>query len=81
MNKPKRFIFESTEKTLYETNDISDMCNFINHNYPELIQREIMHTTNYIHILYVGYTLMIRKNYANEFGLWGKNVRNCEIHW
>lgn len=69
MNKPKRFIFESTEKTLYETNDISDMCNFINCNYPELIQRGIMHTANYIHILYVGYTFMIHKNYANEFGL------------
>ena len=46
MNKPKRFIFENSEKTLYETNDISEMCNYINHNYPELTQRGIMHTAN-----------------------------------
>lgn len=69
MKNWKRFIFESTEKTLYETNDISDMCNYINHNYPELTQHGIMHTANYVHILYYGYTLMIHKNYMNEFGL------------
>ena len=77
MKNWKRFIFESTEKTLYETNDISEMCNYINHNYPELTQRGIMHTVDYVHILYNGYVLMIHKNYTNEFGLWGENVRNC----
>ena len=69
MKNWKRFIFENSYRTLYETDDISEMCNYINHNYPELTQRGIMHTAEYVHILYCGYTLMIRKNYANEFGL------------
>ena len=69
MKNSKRFIFESTEKTLLETDDITELCNYINHESIELVQYGMMNTINYIHFMYHGYTLMIKKNYINEFGL------------
>lgn len=68
-NMPKRFVFESNEKTLFETNSIFEMRDYISHNVGELIQTDIMVTDNYIHFIYLGYTLLIYKKYPNEFGM------------
>lgn len=69
MKNSKRFIFKNTEKTLLETNDITELCNYINYSGIELIQHNMINTVDYIYIRYYDYTLMIRKNYSNEFGL------------
>ena len=60
-NTPKRFIFENGSKTLFETNDISEMNNYIRYNYGELEQYNMNETDKYITIYYYGYTLMIKK--------------------
>lgn len=60
-NLPKRYIFENNEKTLFETNNFCEMQQYIKHTVGELTQYDMMITTNYIHILYYGYTLMIKK--------------------
>ena len=60
-NLPKRYVFEDTEKTLFETNDFFEMQQYIKYNIGELTQYDMIMTTNYLHILYYGYTLMIKK--------------------
>ena len=60
-NLPKRYVFENAEKTLFETNDFFEMQQYIKYNVGELTQYDMIITMNYIHILYYGYTLMIRK--------------------
>lgn len=65
MKNWKRFIFESTEKTLYETDNFDDMKNyiyqFIEKTCDELIFDDMYNGMDYIIIHFIGYTLMIRK--------------------
>jgi len=60
-NLPKRYVFEDTEKTLFETNIFSEMQQYIKYTVGELTQYDMIMTMNYLHILYYGYTLMIKK--------------------
>lgn len=57
----KKYIFENKEKTLIETNNLNELSKYILENIGELTQYDIIETFNYIHILYYGYSLMIKK--------------------
>jgi len=57
----KKYIFENSEKTLIKTNDLNELSKYILENIGELTQYDIMETSDYIHILYYGYSLMIKK--------------------
>ena len=57
----KKYIFENKEKTLIKTDDLNELSKYILENIGELTQYDIMETSNYIHILYYGYSLMIKK--------------------
>lgn len=64
MENWKHFIFESTEKTLYETDNFDEMRDYIYNfieNYEELIFDDIYNSINYITIHFHGYNLMIKK--------------------
>ena len=56
----KKYIFENKEKTLIKTDDLNELSKYILENIGELTQYDIMETSNYIHILYYGYSLMIK---------------------
>ena len=55
-----KYIFESNEKTLLETDDLDELTNYISQNIGELTQYDIIRTSDYIVILYYGYSLMIK---------------------
>lgn len=57
----KKYVFENHEKTLIKTNNLNELSKYILENIGELTQYDIMETSNYIHILYYGYSLMIKK--------------------
>ena len=61
MENWKRFIFESTEKTLYETDDFSEMKNYISNFTDELTLSDMYESMNYITLHFYGYNLMIKK--------------------
>ncbi len=55
-----KYIFENHEKTLFETDDLNELSNYISENIGELTQYDIIRTFDYITILYYGYSLMIK---------------------
>lgn len=55
-----KYIFESTEKTLIETDNLNELSNYIAENIGELTQYDIIRTFDYMIILYYGYSLMIK---------------------
>ena len=55
-----KYIFESTEKTLIETDNLNELSNYIADNIGELTQYDIIRTFDYMVILYYGYSLMIK---------------------
>lgn len=57
----KEYIFENNEKTLIRTNNLNELSKYISENIGKLIQYDIIETFDYIHILYYGYSLMIKK--------------------
>lgn len=56
-----KYTFESPEKTLLETNDVKELNDYIFNNIGELTLIDIAETFHYIHMIYLGYTLMILK--------------------
>lgn len=56
-----KYTFENNEKTLIETDNLYKLSKYILENIGELTQYDIIETSNYIHILYYGYSLMIKK--------------------
>lgn len=56
-----KYTFESPEKTLLETNDVKELNDYIFNNIGELTLVDIAETFHYIHMIYLGYTLMILK--------------------
>lgn len=64
MDNWKKYIFENSHKTLYETDNFDEMRNYIYNfieNYEGLIFDDIYNSTNYITIHFHGYNLMIKK--------------------
>lgn len=55
-----KYIFESNEKTLLETDNLNELSNYIFENIGELTQYDIIRTFDYLVILYYGYSLMIK---------------------
>lgn len=55
-----KYIFENYEKTLFETDDLNELSNYISENIGELTQYDIIRTFDYMVILYYGYSLMIK---------------------
>lgn len=57
-----KYIFEDTEKTLCESDDIYDIREYIAENIPfELTMFDISDSYDYVIIHYVGYYLLIKK--------------------
>lgn len=57
-----KYIFEDTEKTLCESDDIYDIREYITENIPfELTMFDISDCHDYVIIHYVGYYLLIKK--------------------
>ena len=63
MNKDnwKNYIFESYEKTLFETDNYNEMYDYINNFTDELIFINIYDSMNFHVIHFAGYNLMIKK--------------------
>ena len=59
----KKYIFESEEKTLFETDNYNKMYDFINNFTDELIFINIYDSMNFHVIHFAGYNLMIKKDY------------------
>lgn len=60
--KNMKYIFEDTEKTLCESDDIYDIREYIVENIPfELTMFDISDCHDYVIIHYVGYYLLIKK--------------------
>lgn len=59
----KKLIFENEHETLFETDDIQEMYNFIGemHGIENLIFENIYESMNYYTIHFAGYNLMIKK--------------------
>ena len=63
MKEWKKYIFESEEKTLFETDNYNEMYNFINNFSDELIFINIYDSMNFHTVHFAGYNLMIKKDY------------------
>lgn len=61
MNDWKKYIFESGEKTLFETDNIQEIYDYINVFTDKLIFINIYESMNYYTIHFAGYNLMIKK--------------------
>ena len=61
MNDWKKYIFENEHKTLYETDDFSEMKNYISDFTDELTLSDMYESMNYITLHFYGYNLMIKK--------------------
>ncbi len=64
MENWKKYIFEDYNKTLFETDDLEEMHNFLDEfqGFPNsLMFSNICESTNYITIHFFGYNLMIKK--------------------
>jgi hypothetical protein len=61
MNDWKKYIFENEHKTLYETDDFSEMKNYISNFTDELTLSDMYESMNYITLHFYGYNLMIKK--------------------
>ena len=64
MDNWKKFIFENEHETLYETDDFSEMKNYMtefSENRDELVFSNMYDGMNYITIHFYGYNLMIKK--------------------
>lgn len=63
--KKYKYIFETENDTLLESNDLSEMGSFINdivgENNGELILTNVHESMSYITFRFLGYTFMIRK--------------------
>ena len=60
----KRYIFENEHETLFETDNCSEMRDYVNdfqENHDELIFQNVYESMNYITIHFAGYNLMITK--------------------
>ena len=57
----KRYIFESGEKTLFETDNIQEIYDYINVFTDKLVFINIYESMNYYTIHFAGYNLMIKK--------------------
>ena len=57
----KKYIFENEHETLYETDDFSEMRNYIGNFVNELTLSDMYETINYIIFHFYGYYLMIKK--------------------
>ena len=56
-----KYTFESPDKTLLGTKDVKKLNEYIFNNIGELTLVDIAETFHYIHMIYLGYTLMILK--------------------
>lgn len=63
MKEWKKYIFESEEKTLFETDNYNEMYDFINNFSDELIFINIYDSMNFHTVHFAGYNLMIKKDY------------------
>lgn len=61
MKEWKKYIFESEEKTLFETDNYNEMYDFINNFSDELIFINVYESMNYHTMHFAGYNLMIKK--------------------
>lgn len=61
MNYWKKYIFENEHETLYETDDFSEMKNYISDFVNELTLSDMYESINYIIFHFYGYYLMIKK--------------------
>lgn len=61
MNDWKKYIFENEHETLYETDDFSEMKNYISNFANELTLSDMYESMNYITLHFYGYYLMIKK--------------------
>lgn len=61
MNDWKKYIFENEHETLYETDDFSEMKNYISDFANELTLSDMHESINYIILNFYGYYLMIKK--------------------
>lgn len=57
----KKYIFENSEETLFETDDCAEMYNYIENFTDELIFINIYESMNYHTLHFAGYNLMIKK--------------------
>lgn len=61
INDWKKYIFENEHETLYETDDFSEMRNYIGNFVNELTLSDMYETINYIIFNFYDYYLMIKK--------------------
>lgn len=61
MDDWKKYIFENEHETLYETDDFSEMKNYISDFTDELTLSNMYESMNYITLHFYGYNLMIKK--------------------